>query len=136
MNRAQRRILQAKAEILAATLVSCMFDFKGGTLVRVTDPAALGALRRALTRMLKAGGQPVALPISSREAEGFPRYKALQIPGGKTWLAVGLDRDGRGSYALHSVWAENGAAAHEVARMLALARLKKLTMTKGFCCGD
>lgn len=104
--------------------------------MQVTDPNALGALRRGLTPMLRTGGNPVALPVSKAEAYGFPLHKDRQIPGGKTWLAVGLDRDGRGSYALHSVRAEDGVAAHDVARTLALARLDRLAKTQGFCSGD
>lgn len=135
MTRTQRRALKANAVALAARLAESTFDFEGGALVPVSDPKALGALRRAMTLMLRAGGEPVAVPVSEAEASGFPCHKDRQIPGAKTWLAVGLDVDGRGTYALHSVWAEAGSVAHDVARGLALARLEGLVKTKGFKVG-
>ena len=78
-NRAQRRAMGANAEALADRMVSKIFDFECGTLVSVTDPLAVGALRRAFRLMLRAEGEPVAIPLSPAEANGFPMHKARQL---------------------------------------------------------
>lgn len=132
MTRAQRRAMKRKAPASAALLAATCFDFMKGELKPITNPQAVAALTRAFRRLIEAGGQSLALPVSEAEALGFPERKADHLPGGVTWLAVGLDVQGRGSYALHTALADNRAVAHEVARTLALARLREVCAFPGF----
>ncbi|MEI4471505.1 hypothetical protein [Frigidibacter sp. MR17.24] len=130
--RAQRRAMKRKADTVAGILASSCYDFHGGGTVAVTHPVAIAALRRAFALVLRSGGKPVAVPLSEAEAEAFPRYRADRVPGGVTWLAAGLDPEERATYALQSAGSTDRAEAHEVARMLALARLAFTAATPGF----
>lgn len=132
LTRAQRRAMKSKAPATAAVMAACCFDFLKDGMKPITHPHAVAALTRAFRRMIEAGGKPVAIPVSEAEALGFPERKADHLPGGVTWLAVGLDVQGRGTYALHSAESEDKATAHEVARTLALARLAEVCATAGF----
>ena len=132
MNRAQRRALQRNAPATAALMASCCFDFLTDGLKPITNPVAVAALTRAFTHLIRSGGQPLAIPVSEVEALGFPERKPDHLPGAVTWLAVGLDVQGRGSYALHSALSQDRAAAHEAARALALSRLAEVCATAGF----
>lgn len=134
-SRAQRRLLKRKAGETAAKMAACCYDFHGGSLVPVTTPVAVAALTRAFTLLLRAGVQPMALPISEAEALGFPRHARDRLPDGVTWLAVGLDADGRGTYALQSAASSDRAEAHEAARCLAPSRLALTRATPGFPMG-
>lgn len=132
LNRAQRRVLKRKAPSSAALMAACCFDFLKDGMKPITHPLAVAALTRAFRRLIEAGGQPVAMPVSEAEVLGFPERKADHLPGGVTWLAVGLDVQGRGSYALHTAKSEDRATAHDVARTLALARLTEVCAIPGF----
>lgn len=132
MNREERRRLAAKAPALARLAAASTFDMGEDGLRPVIQRQAMAALQRAFERMLKAGGQPMAVPLSEAEASAFPAYCALPTPGAVHALAVGLDVDGRGTYALQSAAGANKAQAHEVARSLALARLAELMAIRGF----
>lgn len=133
MSRAQRRAMKAKAKPTAAVLARHCYDFeRGGNLVRVSDPRALAALGRAFELLLRNGGHPLALPVSDEAAAGFPNWHRDRAPGGVTWLAVGMDRDGRASYCLQSASSTTRAAAHDAARAKALQRLGGLCQTSGF----
>ena len=135
MNRALRRAAKANAKQTAAVLASRVYDFQGGAVVRVTDGRAIEALTRAFMLLLRFEGRPVAVPLSEAEVMGFPAHKRACLPGGVTWLAVGLDPEMRASYALQSAAGPDRAAAHEAARELALARLTGLCATPGFPMG-
>ena len=132
MNRKDRRRLAAKASANAAIMAACCFDFLKDGMKPITHPQAVAALTRAFRRMLEAGGRPIAIPVSETEALGFPERRRAYLPGGVTWLAVGLDVQGRGSYALHSAEADDRAVAHEAARTLALAELARVCSFAGF----
>jgi hypothetical protein len=132
LTRAQRRAMKSKAPATAAVMAACCFDFLKGGTKPVTHPLAVEALTRAFCRMIEAGGKPLAIPVSEAEALGFPERKADHLPGGVTWLAVGLDVQGRGSYALHTAQSDDRPVAHEVARSLALARLAEVCASPGF----
>ena len=135
MNRAQRRAFKHKAQTTAARMAGRCYDFEGPALVHVTDPRAIAALTRAFTISLRFGGKPVALQIGEVEATGFPRWLADHVPGGVTWLAAGLDTEGRASYSLQSAASEDRIQAHETARDQALARLAGVCSTAGFPMG-
>ena len=125
-NRAARRARKANAVSIATTLSALCYDFReDGTAVRVSDAKAVAALKRAFVLMLRADGNPVAVPLSDVEAQAF-------IDGSVTWLAVGLDPDNRGAYALQSAKADSLAVAHDAARALALARLSDVSGSRGF----
>lgn len=132
MNRAQRRAWKRKAEATGAKLASRCYDFQDGAIVPVADPRAIGALARAFTLLLRNGGQSLAVPLSEAEAEGFPAYARNRPQGSVTWLAVGMDAEGRASYALHSAVSEARDMAHDAARSLALSRLAETCATRGF----
>ena len=135
LNRAERRAMKHKAGEVAAKLASRCYDFQAAALVPVTDSQAIVALTRAFTLLLRAGGQPMAVPISAAEAAGFPRWAADRAPGGVTWLAVGMDAERRASYALQSAASPERALARETARALALSRLAGVCATPGFPMG-
>ena len=103
---------------------------------RLTGSGPFGPIpTRAFTLLLRFEGKPVAVPLSEAEAMGFPAHKRACLPGGVTWLAVGLDPEMRASYALQSAAGPDRAAAHEAARELALSRLTGLCATPGFPMG-
>lgn len=131
LTRAQRRAMKSKAPATAAVMAACCFDFLRDGMKPITHPQAVAALTRAFRRMIEAGGKPVAVPVSDAEALGFPERKADHLPGGVTWLAVGLDVQGRGSYALHTAQSDDRPIAHEVARSLALTRLAEVCASPG-----
>jgi len=132
MNRAQRRAMKRKAPADAALMAACCFDFLRNGIKPVSSPLAVAALTRAFRRMIEAGGEPVAIPVSEAEALGFPERHADHMPGAVNWLAVGLDVQRRGTYALHSALSGNRQRAHEVARALALSKLAEVCATAGF----
>lgn len=132
MNRETRRAMKRDAPTNADKLAKCCLDFQGAALVKVTDPKAVAALRRAFRRMLEAGGHAVAVPISEEEANGFPRYAENRIAGGVSWLAVGLDPSNRGSYALQSATSNFRPVAHDAAKERALANLALICAVPGF----
>ncbi len=132
LNRAQRRALKRKAAANAALMAACCFDFLRDGMKPITQPEAVAALTRAFRRLIEADGKPVVMPVSEAEALGFPERQADHLPGGVTWLAVGLDVQGRGSYALHTAQSDDRPMAHEVARSLALARLNEVCAFAGF----
>jgi hypothetical protein len=133
MNRALRRAMKCNAKPTAALLARHCYDFEGGgKLVRVADPKALVALSRAFELLLRNGGLSLALPVSEQEAAGFPNWHRDRLPNWVTWLAVGMDRDGRAAYCLQSASSPSRAAAHDAAREKALQRLAGLCQTSGF----
>lgn len=131
-NRAQRRAMKRDAPAKAALMAACCFDFLKDGMKPITDPRAVAALTRAFRRMIEAGGNPLALPVTEAEALGFPERKADHLPGAVTYLAVGLDVQGQGTYALHCALSNDLATAHEVARTLALSRLNATCAFPGF----
>ena len=132
-NRAQRRRMKAEAKPAAALMASRCYDFQGGgDLVRITAPQSVAALTRAFALLLRFGGEPVAVPIAKAEAQGFPRWSDAFAPDGVTWLAVGIDREGRASYALQTASSPVVACAHEAAREKALDSLAQVCATAGF----
>ena len=136
LNRAQRRAFKRQAAATAALLASRCYDYdQGGAVVAVTHPRAVAALARAFTLLLRFGGAPVAVPLSQAEAEGFPRWRANRIPDGVTWLAVGMDLEGRASYALQAASSPAPALAHHAAEARALADLARICATRGFPIG-
>jgi hypothetical protein len=132
LSRAQRRAMKRKAPANAAFMAACCFDFLKDGMKPITAPQAIAALTRAFRRLIEAGGQPVAVPVTEAEALGFPERQADHLQGAVTWLAVGLDVQGRGSYALHSALSPDRATAHDVARTLALAQLAEVCAYPGF----
>lgn len=133
--RAQRRLMKRKAGETAACMARCCHDFHGSAMVPITAAPAIAALTHAFTLLLHAGGRSMAVPISESEALGFPRPARDRPPGAVTWLAVGLDPEGRGTYALHSAASPDRASAHEAARSLVLSRLALTAAAAGFPMG-
>ncbi len=136
-NRAQRRAMKATAQAAAALLASRCYDYQGGgDLVRITAPQSIAALTRAFALLLRAGGKPVAVPIAKAEAQGFPRWSGPLALDGVTWLAVGMDKEGRASYALQTAFSPVNPFAHEAARERALHNLAQVCATAGFPMGE
>lgn len=133
-NRHQRRVLKRNAAATAAMLARCCFDYDGDAMLPVADPVAIATLERAFTRMLQAGGEPMAVPLSEAEARAFPLHEGEKrlLPGGVTWLAVGVDVSGRGIYSMQCAKDENRALAHDAARAMALSRLRASLDMPGF----
>lgn len=135
-NRTFRRAMKRNAEAVAAKLASRCYDFQGGGIVPVSNPLAIAALTRAFKLLLRNGGQPLAVPVSEAEAQAFPAYAANRQPRPITWLAVGMDREGRATYAMQSASSDAPALAHEAARSLALSRLAETCAKPGFPMGE
>ena len=133
-NRHQRRAMKRNAAASAAMLARCCFDYDGKAMLPVADPVAIATLERAFTRMLQAGGEPTAVPLSEAEARAFPFHEGEKrlLPGGVTWLAVGVDVSGRAVYSMQCAKDESRALAHEAARALALSRLSASLTQPGF----
>lgn len=140
-NRHQRRANRARAKIVATVLAASCQDFSGdGRRVAVTDPRAVGALRRAFTLMLRQS-RPLSMQISEAEAQGFPRWSEGNA-GMAHVLAVALDPEGRGSYALRSCGAIDNrtgracpAVAADLAEQRALEGLAEINRYAGFPAG-
>lgn len=136
-NRAQRRAMKATAQAAATLMAAHCYDFEGGgNLVRIDAPHAVAALTRAFVLLLRCGGKPVVVPIAKAEAQGFPRWSDALAPDGVTWLAVGMDREGRASYALQTASSPFNPFAHEAAREMALQNLAHVCATAGFPMGE
>lgn len=76
------------------------------------------------------------MPLSEAEAEAhaFPLHEGEKrlLPGGVTWLAVGVDVSGRAAYSMQCAKDESRALAHEAARAMALSRLRASLDMPGF----
>lgn len=120
-NRSAREALKRQAPAIAAHLAADTRVFDGSALVLVSDPLAVGAMFRAFRMMVRAAGQPVALPISRAEALAFPATKARDLPGSVYWLAVGVSASGQAISSVQCVSGPVKAVAHELARTRALA---------------
>lgn len=133
-NRNQRRALKRNAAANAAMLARCCFDYDGAAMLPVTDLLAITTLERAFTRMLQAGGEPMAVPLTEAEARAFPLHEGEKrlLPGGVTWLAVGMDVSGRAAYSMRCAKDANRALAHDAAKAMALARLRASLDMAGF----
>ena len=110
MNRTHRRAFRAalkRMEKNAPLYVATMVDQRSGR-GDAFPPAAFAAMTRALRKCLKSGGSPALLKLNADEAEGFPNPRP-HTDGWQTWLAVGIDREGRGTYVTRA-FKFNGAA--------------------------
>ena len=136
MNRTERRAFNRLAGDVAAKMAGRCYDIQGGAIVPVSNARAVSALTRAFTLLVRAGGQPMALPISEAEADAFPGHRVALSPGAVTYLAVGLDAAGRASYALQSASGTDKAVTHEAARQCALMRLAGICSFPGFPMGE
>ena len=137
MNRNQRRTLRANAPAIAALMAETVYDYTpAGAMVRVTHPAAVAALTRAFQHMIASGGEPHTMRIPSATAEAFPRRSPTPA-GATSYLAVGLDPDGRGTYSVRAI-ATPGAPpslAEALNRKAALHHLSEHTQRRGFPMG-
>ncbi|MFM7444109.1 MAG: hypothetical protein ACKO2N_09400 [Tabrizicola sp.] len=87
-------------------------------------------LAKAIARAIKAGCQPVCIPVpeAASRALGGPQ----SLPAGfVTALAVGIDVDGQVTCVTQSAWAPDRAAAHEAARCASLGSLACLCARSG-----
>lgn len=103
LTRSQRRMLRRHADRIAALMADTCTDYTAdGQLVPVTDPVAILSLQSAFAAMLRAGGRPMALKITRKVAMAFPGRHRIPDErfGAQSWLAVGLDPTGRGTYSL------------------------------------
>ena len=137
MNRKQRRSVKANAAAIAAEMAGAAYDYTpAGALVRVTHLVAIAALARAFRHMIANGCEAHTTRISSATADAFPRGNPTP-EGASSYLAVGLDPDGRGTYSIRAI-ATPGAPAYlaEILnRKAALHHLSTHTRTRGFPLG-
>lgn len=102
MTRSARRAIRANAAAIARKAVEGGVHeaLPGGRgVIRITDPAALAALEAAFAKMLRAGGKPLAEPLSEAAARGFPSHCRKPAWAERCWLLVAPDRDGRLAFA-------------------------------------
>lgn len=131
MNRTDREALRKSAPAIAARLAAATINLVGSKLVPVSDPLAVGALARAFTLLIRAGGKPVAVPLSRGEVLAFPKSRPLDLPGTVHWLAVGTDGQGLAISTVHSVCGPVKAVAHDLARSRALAAISEFGAFSG-----
>jgi hypothetical protein len=136
MNRAQRRKMRKAADTVAARFASACYDYTPkGRLVRVTHPRAVALLEKAFAHMLRTGAASHVVKLTQQDGSTFPRgtHNALPYPA-PYWLAVGLDREGRGTYALEQIDIRGADAVTErrLAEAQVLARLARHTCYAGF----
>lgn len=129
MNRAQRRRCAARADATAAILARTTHDRgEDGAARHVADPLAQAALRRAFAHVLRHGEGCHVMRLSAREAAAFPSPPDTG-GGGGAWLAVGFDRDGRGTYALRGLHVAGAPDALAERRLIEAAMLAELAPT-------
>lgn len=145
MNRATRRKHAAQAPLLARIMAASALDLTARQPVPVERAAALAALERGFRLLLRGKARgPMAIPLSQAEAIAFPNPSDPGlVQRGASWLAVGLDADGRGCWAVETVAAcyhAPGNAArplpgpsHDGARERALAAVRRGMETTGLC---
>ena len=141
MNRQTRRRLAAHADALSVLWArSCLGYGRCVRPVLVQDARAVQALESAFSKMLRAGGEPMVVAVSNEVADAFP----LQCAGdavlarlAKAWLAVGIDRDGRATYAMRRLVIGGVSAAEErdLAEVAMLGELAKELNAPGFPAG-
>ena len=126
MNRAQRRRLAAQADRAAHLLASATFDrAPDGRLAHVAHPRAQRALARAFAHLIRHDHRSHLTRIAPQDAAAFP--SPAEVPDGwAAWLAVGVDRDGRGTFVLRSVRVEGAADATHERRMVEARLLGEL----------
>jgi hypothetical protein len=134
MNRQQRRAARAVSDAAAIEMAANSFDYTpDGRLVKVTHPKAVAALRRAYSVMMDNKCAPLATRISPEAAAKFPRAKR-PLEGVKSYLAVGLDPEGRGAYSLRDIATPDAPPELEdtLNRRAALAKLQPKLQRVGF----
>jgi hypothetical protein len=139
-NRLRRRLLKSEAARLAAQLARSCFDYTpDGQIVRVADRKAVLVLERAFATMLRKGGEPVAIEITREAAEAFPRRRPApdETLGARSWLAVGVDREGRGTYSLRhlKIIGADRSKAKALAETAMLGELEREMARLGFPMG-
>ncbi len=121
--------MASRADATAACLAGTTYDRgRDGRAAHVADPLAQAALRRGFAHVLRHGGDCRVMRLSAREAAAFPS----PIPDAArsdAWLAVGFDRDGRGSYALRAVRVDDAPDATAERRMIEAAMTAELAPT-------
>ena len=134
-------MMQAEAETLAQALAATCMDYdQTGNLIRVRDARAMGVLRQAFAAMLRAGGQPVVIPITAEAASGFPRGD--RVPDAmagvvQSWLAVGINASENATYSMRRLGVAGCSAeeARDLAEVKMLEALARETNRAGFPAG-
>lgn len=133
MNRKQRRQRQATAKAAAALLAGACYDYTlEGRVIRVSHPEAIKALKRAFQMLIENDCEPQVVKLPYRVAVTFPGK--VERPDLSTYLAVGVDVDGRGTYSLRQIVTPGatGAAAEMCNRAVALSCLAPKLKERGF----
>jgi len=135
MNRKLKRTIKANAAKIGAQMARTCLDYTpSGAVVRVLDLRAVTVLERAFTAMLLGGCEPLTMQIAPEVAAAFPRSSTAPNATARPWLAVGIDMQGRGTYALRwmHIVAPNGADQRAFAELAMLAELSCETGRVGF----
>ena len=139
LTRPQLRLLRRKADQIAAEMAaSCLSYSPQGYLARVADSPAVRALATAFATMLRNGGEPAVIEITQEAADAFRRGSAPRATlDVKHWLAVGLDREGRGTYSLRhlEIVCADRAEAAAFAQIVMLGELARETGQPGYPMG-
>jgi hypothetical protein len=97
LNRAQRR--QAARRCAEPLARSCLHTRNGRIVATRAGERAVRVLARAFGEMLRTG-EPAVVQLSPAEALAFPGADPEGAQQAQSWLAVGIDVEGRGSYCL------------------------------------
>ena len=142
MNRQTRRRLAAHADALSVLLArSCLGYGRCVRPVLVQDARAVRALESAFARMLRGGGEPLVVEVTQEVAAAFPLQRggdAILSRLAKAWLAVGIDREGRATYAMRRLCIAGVSPSEErdLAEVAMLGELAKELNAPGFPVGS
>jgi hypothetical protein len=109
LNRQQRRHAAKRfaPELARSFLQVSIPADRGRPVMPVHGEKAVRVLTRALAQLIQTA-QPHCMRLTPDEAMGFPGQDPEALQGGEPWLAVGIDRDGRATYALRYVAPQTG----------------------------
>lgn len=122
---------------LARKLARDVYDYSlPGLLVRVSHPKAVKALEKAFTFLFQNNGEPHMRLLEPEVAKTFPngRKPDWMPESARSWLAVGLDPQGRVAHIIHHTATPEARDFREeraVAERLVMAELRKHCSTAG-----
>jgi hypothetical protein len=103
MSRRRRAAAKRWAPVLARSFVAARIGQGGAE--EINAPLAVAALTRACSRLILSG-EPAVMRLSRREGLAFPGNPPPPVGEPSAWLAVGVDVEGRGAYAVRWIWGD------------------------------
>lgn len=138
MNRQARRQLAANADTLSVLMAAtCLGYAPGKATALVRNARAVQVLQAAFAKMMRGGGEPQVVQIAKEVADAFPLQRKGDVDFAdlaKAWLAVGIDREGRGTYAMRRLVIRGVSPTEErdIAEVAMLGELARELNMPGF----